>query len=237
MIKLNITQYNVKRVYFVKFSPIGTPMFHIEYSDNTFTRTFIETFEGIRQVIKDNPNWNSQDNYKWIKGKYIINKTKMSAKRYVLIDNKSPKIEGKIIIEDLNVGGIKLTYEVSNNKSTLSQRDIQTHIYLRPYKTNLGEDKKDCEETFGKGSWGNTSSPLSNVWFKIKKDYTDYNKEFMFIRYDRVIDTQLISELNKKTKKFVLGSDEPIRDIPLKEKVLITIENIKEQVKSRIFLR
>lgn len=157
----------------------------------------------------------------------------MKAKRYVIISVDAPVIDGKKIIEDANMGGIKLTYEVSNDRTSLSQRDKEIHIYLKPYKNIWGSSKKDVE----KGEWGNTNSPLSNVWLRIKKDYTNYDKEYMEISYEKVTNHKLISHLNKQKKKFVLGEDEEIRQIPFKEKVLFILDEIKERIKYRIFLR
>lgn len=160
-------------------------------------------------------------------------KKEMAAKKYVLIDIKAPVLKGKEILKDLDAGGLKLTYETSNEKVTLSKKDNKYVIYLKPYKENWGTDKKSVE----KGEWGSPSSPLSNVWLEIKKDYTSYEKESMQIRGDVVKDSKLIAYLNKKTKEFILGFDEDTAPITLKEQVSFKLEQLWEATKSRIFLR
>jgi len=157
----------------------------------------------------------------------------MAAKKYILVDTKAPVLKGKEILKDPDAGGIKLTYEVANEKTTLSQKDNKRLIYLKPYKENWSVSKKDAN----KGEWGNTSSPLSNVWLEIKKNYTSYEKESTSIRGDVVKDSNLIAYLNKQTKEFILGSDENIRPIPFKLLILFKIKQTLEIIKSRIFLK
>ena len=168
--------------------------------------------------------------------KLLISKHKvkiMAAKKYVLKDIKAPVLKGKEILKDPDAGGIKLTYEVANEKITLSQKDNKRLIYLKPYKENWSISKKDAN----KGEWGNTSSLLSNVWLEIKKDYSSYEKESTGIRGDIIKDSNLIAYLNKQTKEFTIGSDESIRNISLKLKILFKIKQILDTIKSRVFLK
>jgi hypothetical protein len=163
-----------------------------------------------------------------------INKKKkiiMAAKKYTLTEYLVPFTKGREIISDLDAGGIKLTYSVKNVKSTLSQRDVGKVAFLKPYKKNWGTNKKDV----GKNEWGNTFSPYSNVWLQINEDYKSYSKEIMNIRYTLVKDSNLISQLNKQTKEFVIGNDEEIREIPLMEKIKFNFDTLLELIKMDFF--
>lgn len=207
---------------------------NVAYILHTFKKWFIIWYTKKRNHIKDLLTKKKRYTSRKIKKRQQQKNIKiMAAKKYVLIDVKAPILKGKEILKDPDVGGLKLVYEVSNEKTTLSKKDNKCIVYLKPYKENWGADKKDVK----KGEWGNSSSPLSNVWLEIKKDYTSYEKENMSIRGDVVKDSNLIAQLNKQTKEFIIGIDEDIRNIPFKLKIIFKFEQVLEVIKSRIFLR
>jgi hypothetical protein len=107
---------------------------------------------------------------------------------YKLKQINSPEFNG-----NHNVGGIKLTYDV----------DGETQVFLKPFKSVSGE-RKD----FKKGQWGNTMSPFIALWYKVNRDYTNFKEEFIELRYSEITNESLISNLNKRTKKFEINTGE-----------------------------
>lgn len=153
----------------------------------------------------------------------------MSAKKFSLIEAFVPVIKGKELVKDPGMGGIKLTYQETSTKVTLTKKDKKTRVFLKPFKSTIAEDKKDCEVTYGKGSWGNTSSLLSNVWLEVVDDYKNFDDSCNFIWHNTVTDNDLIKQLNNQTKEFVLGVEEPITKLPLTERARLFWDQLRNK--------
>lgn len=144
----------------------------------------------------------------------------MSAKKYKLIEAQYPKVENGILIDDLGLGGIKLTYEVSDNLTKVTAKNRKTIVFLKPLK------KHWVTKNTPKHEKGIKKSPLSNVWVQLEQEskYTNFEKEIEIIRYvndEPIKDSQLIGELNKvdKPKEFVIGTDEPLVQLTLLDRM------------------
>lgn len=151
----------------------------------------------------------------------------MSAKKFILKEAFVPVIDKKLVKKDTGMGGLKLVYETSNKKSTLTGNDKKIAVFLKPYKETLSEDKDVCRKLYGREAWGNTSCPLSNVWLEIKEDYSDFNRDFMKLRPVVVTDITLIKFLNSQAKEFNIGSDEPVTKLSLTERARFFIDAIR----------
>ena len=132
----------------------------------------------------------------------------MPTKKFLLLEDFNPVIKDKLVEIDPGMGGIKLIYQEKDTKSSLRFNNNK-RIFLKPFKEVIAIDKKDCEITYGKGSWGNANNPISNCWVEItSKDYSNYNQDSIGIRFLVVKDTQLIKSLNERKKEFILGIDD-----------------------------
>jgi hypothetical protein len=155
----------------------------------------------------------------------------MPARKYSLIEAFPPVIKEKLVEKDIDpgVGGIKLIYQESSvNISLNPEKDKRKRIFLKPLKEFIADNKKDCEETFGKGSWGNTSSILSNVWIEITSpDYKDIKKSYKLIRYVIVAEANVIKYLNRQTEEFIIGQIEPITKLKLSERARLFWDQIR----------
>jgi hypothetical protein len=137
--------------------------------------------------------------------------------KYRIISQDIPEISGSKIIKDTKMGGIKLVYEVIDGDKK------QQVIFIKPYKKNYASSKAMCD----KGKWGNTSSPLANVWIKTHINYKNQNSieniEFASSLIE-VDDPILIGKLNKFEKIFTLGEES---NLPKKSNLLTIITKIK----------
>ena len=94
--------------------------------------------------------------------------------KFKLIESKVPKIKGKNIIADSNVGGTKNTYKIY--RTTLCLRGllywdmyIGTKTFLRPYQKVWDKKEKRLHAPY----WG--KGPLLNLWLVLKNDYNNIN--------------------------------------------------------------
>lgn len=125
------------------------------------------------------------------------------ATHYTLKEIKTPTINKMNVIEnDPGVGGIRLKYLLKDDNGI-----YQELYFIKPYKKNLANSKEECR----KGEWGNTSSPLSNVWYSTSKSYKKLEEidslEFRMTLL-RVTESVLIGQLNDQSKEFVILSNE-----------------------------
>lgn len=157
----------------------------------------------------------------------------MPAKKYSLIEAFPPVINEKLVEKDIDpgVGGIKVIYQETNTNISLNpEKDKRQRIFLKPLKEFIAIDKKDCEEVFGKGSWGNTSSILSNIWIEvISPDYKDIRKSYKLIRHIVVTDTNMIKYLNRQTEEFIIGQIEPITKLKLSERARLFWDHLRNK--------
>jgi hypothetical protein len=173
-------------------------------------------------------------NYNILWPRYKLKKSKKMAK-YVLIDIKAPEIILGVRAKDPEVGGIKLIYSKSKEYSLTAES--KTCIFLKPYK-ELWEPKrkKFCK----KNEWGNTRSPFSNVWIELYEDYINYDeyiKKNGFMFNEKVIDSKLIKNLNRKSQTFYIDEFDDKPTTHLSEKILFWInEYIFNPIKERIFI-
>jgi len=156
----------------------------------------------------------------------------MPTKKFILIAAFPPVINDKLVEGDIDsgVGGVKLIYQQNGTKINLGPDKETQRIFLKPLKKRIADDKKECEASYGKGSWGNTISNLSNTWLEITSgDYDDIRKSYKFIRHEQVADQDLIKNLNRQLKEFVLGTDEPITKLPFSERARLFWDKVRNR--------
>lgn len=143
--------------------------------------------------------------------------------KYKLTEAINPVIDGKKIVKDPGVGGIKLVYSITTNDGKTST------TFIKPFKRHIAESKDKC---VNKGDWGNTNNPLSNIWYKTTYNYLNFVKEYklenieFLMSLERITDQELISYLNKQTKEFFHGkSNTPVK-LTVKQKTLLFIESL-----------
>jgi hypothetical protein len=100
----------------------------------------------------------------------ILNTYQMVTYKFKLIDSQVPKIKGKNIITDSNVGGVKNKYNVYRVRRWLWDKYLGTKTFWRPYQTMW--DKK--EHRVPPPYWG--KGPLLNMWLVLSNDYPDPSK-------------------------------------------------------------
>jgi hypothetical protein len=145
---------------------------------------------------------------------------------YTLIKKDVPEMKGRRVVTDARVGGEKLVYQrvtmpfkVKNILGLFNitvplmfyrkrsggigvDREIDTVIYLRPYKKNWAL-KKDREPFH---LWGKKEHPLTNIWVELEYDYEDITRSTPLIR-TRLDDNEnilLIKFLRKHEEKFTI---------------------------------
>jgi hypothetical protein len=159
--------------------------------------------------------------------------------KYSFIDETTPTIKGKEIIKDPGVGGIKLTYTIGDKYFFSSKSQPKRIYFIKFFKKNISSNKEQCERTYGKNSWGNTSSPFCNIWMKSDIDYTNFQKEYdnmnvdFFVGLTVVTDSELIKHLNNRDRMFDLSgqSKEPKKFSKL-QNLKISITLINQNLKS-----
>jgi hypothetical protein len=173
-----------------------------------------------------------QKHYK--ENKQIVQKKEKM--KYTLLDIKAPEIMSGVIVKtkEPGVGGIKLTYSKSKEYSLLSE--TSKVIFLKPYKEVWeARGKKFCK----KGEWGNTNTPLSNVWLEVYEDYANY-EEYMkknpCLLYEKVTDPKIIKQLNLRSKTFSIDepTDKPTTHLSIKIRLWLN-ECVFNPIKDRIF--
>jgi hypothetical protein len=134
----------------------------------------------------------------------------MPAKKFILTEAFVPVIKGKLVEKDPGMGGIKLVYQENSVTIPLNpEKNLKQRVFLKPFKQVAAKTKLICEKEFGKGSWGNTSSPIANFWIEVTNTYEDIDQ--VIIRHDQITDQDLIKCLNNQLKDFILGHDEPVK--------------------------
>jgi hypothetical protein len=131
---------------------------------------------------------------------------------YNLIKSDIPEIlRNKVIIRDVNVGGIKLQYEVSTVKAlvfklfnkqkiinlTLFPKDKETKTFLRPYKKNWSKER----EKLPKCLWGKNDDVLTNLWIELVMDYKDLDHGEVLLKRE-IRDTNITKHLSRNKKSF-----------------------------------
>jgi len=83
--------------------------------------------------------------------------------------------------------------------------DIETDkvIYLRPYKKNWSERRKNKRDTVPFHLWGKKDHPLTNMWLELVLDYEDIMRGFPIMK-NTVEDQTLIKFLRQHKEKFSL---------------------------------
>jgi len=158
--------------------------------------------------------------------------------KYKFIEGLFPTIFGSNIIKDPGVGGIKLTYEIIPNERSIFKplnKPNDKIYFIKLYKKHLGNSKNEVP----KGDWGNTSSPLSNVWMESKINFNNFQREYdninviFFEQLTKVTDHYLISNLNKLTKLFELpdGQSKSPKKLTIFQKGQISIKLILIKLK------
>lgn len=121
---------------------------------------------------------------------------------------------------NMQIGGSKLVYtvEMTGKKGKITKR----RIFLKPYKVFVGTSKKDVP----KGEWGNTRSPLSNIWLELKSNYDNFEEEVGLVRFEKITDHKLIKLLNQEEFIIDFETNTPIK-ISTWEKFKLLFINFK----------
>lgn len=135
--------------------------------------------------------------------------------RYELLNASSVLISDNDVVDDVyNTGGIKLVYRVYTEiprflylcGSKINLRPIvtntETAVYFKPLKKYWPKAYTLPYELKGK-----ESSPFLNCWWRIKRDFSDINKEVGSIRIRDIVyhsDKSLSHNLNLQSNKFVV---------------------------------
>lgn len=134
--------------------------------------------------------------------------------KYKLIKACKPEIIKGKIIKDANVGGVKLTYEVSMSKYLVfdlfkrrikiplkkipySDPELGKRTYLRPYKTFLDTSRGKWPKCL----WGNNSEPLTNLWIELELDYNSLVDGFAVLKKE-IRNTNVTKHLLKASEVF-----------------------------------
>lgn len=130
---------------------------------------------------------------------------------YKLIEADYPIIYNKELIRNsVNTIGEKLTYlkrtrlvyvlNILNTNiiiPTLNGNKIEKVSFLRPYKEKYGS-----KENIKNNYWGAKDHPLTNMWFKLGKNFCDVKSLFDY--EEQIVDHNFIRHFKKRTKKFNL---------------------------------
>lgn len=132
--------------------------------------------------------------------------------RYKLLKSDVPTIIKKVIVKDVNVGGIKLQYEVTVVKALVfmflnkmriipitrfpKKKEILT--FLRPYKENWSKKRRD---RMPKNFWGNNDEPLTSLWIELESDYKSLDKGLIILKKE-IRNTEVTKHLFKQKPVF-----------------------------------
>lgn len=133
--------------------------------------------------------------------------------RYSLKQSDVPKIIKKTIVEDVNVGGIKLRYEVSTVIAlvfylfkkqkivplrTLPKTTIM-RTFLNPYKSIWDVSRNKLPKCL----WGNNQEPLTKLWIELEVDYKDIKSGTLLLKQE-IRDTNITKHLSKIRELFYI---------------------------------
>ena len=134
--------------------------------------------------------------------------------QYKLIASFIPEILRNIIVKDVNVGGIKLSYEVSTVKALVfmffnkqyikpisSRHNTETRHFLRPYKTFW--DVADRKNWLPRCLWGKKSDPLTNLWVELELDYKDIDSGELIVK-EEIRNTNITKHLSRNKQLFYI---------------------------------
>jgi hypothetical protein len=148
-------------------------------------------------------------------------KTVKTIKEYKLVESKIPKFEGEKVLEDCDVGGMKLTYLVTKYeliskklfgiiplKIKKKQGEPVKATFLKPYKRVWDPDIKKLP----KYQRGGKNSPFSGVWISLSSDFEKWSESYMDVRpggpinYYMCKQNELIKNLNGVKQRFIVES-------------------------------
>lgn len=134
--------------------------------------------------------------------------------QYKLVKSDVPEILRNNIVKDVNVGGIKLSYEVSTVKTIVfmflgkqyiipisRRKNKETRHFLNPYKTFW--DTSNKRNFLPKCLWGKNNHPLTNYWIELELDYTDVNSGEIIVKGD-IRNTNITKHLSRTKELFYI---------------------------------
>ena len=138
--------------------------------------------------------------------------------RFRLLKKDLPEIINKVVVQDdVNVGGIKLVYEVSLRDCFIlnffgRQRLVELpsykkskkiiRVFLRPYK-KLWSEKRD--KKLPKNFWGKNDELLTQLWVELEFDYIDLQSAIIILTKE-IRDTNITKHLSKTKNLFYVKS-------------------------------
>jgi hypothetical protein len=107
----------------------------------------------------------------------------MEGYEFKLIQSYAPTMDGRIVVEDSNVGGIKNTYRISFikyiciGKFTIifSRKVLGVKGFLKPYKKVWNKYTNRLKKPY----WGKKNSPFTNLWIVLTSDYKTLGNRFI----------------------------------------------------------
>jgi len=95
---------------------------------------------------------------------------------------------------------VKERMETGKILGLIPQYTSRIAIYWKPNKSVF--DKKSAKKAFKYTDWGNNKVESTNIWVRLKEDFTEYNNEIEKIKFERVIspkgqdkDEQIIAQV------------------------------------------
>jgi hypothetical protein len=142
-----------------------------------------------------------------------------SYNHFKLLKSDLPEITKNKVITDVDVGGIKLVYQVTIRQCltflffdkliiiplpSLHISSIQK-VFLKPYKEYYSRIKEN--KNLPKSLWGKNNDPLTALWVEMEFDYESVKPGKSIIEDKKEIrDTNITKHLNKIEKSFFIKS-------------------------------
>jgi len=136
--------------------------------------------------------------------------------RFQLIKKDLPEIIKRVVTKDVNVGGIKLVYQVSLHECVVfmlfgKQRIIKIpkfsnhnkieRVFLRPYKELWSVKCKNLPKCL----WGKNDDPLTMLWVELEADYQTLATGYI-LQKKEIRDTNINKHLTRTKPLFYIKS-------------------------------
>lgn len=131
--------------------------------------------------------------------------------RYILLKADIPTLVRGVVAKDVNVGGIKLQYEVSTIKAcvfqflnkqriiclTLFPKDKETRTFLNPYKELWDSNRNRLPKSL----WGSNNDALTQLWIELESDYKNLDSGVPIVKQE-IRNTNITKHFSKARQKF-----------------------------------
>jgi hypothetical protein len=134
---------------------------------------------------------------------------------YILMKSDVPEVTKTMIVNDVNVGGVKLVYAVTTYHykeiTALGHRiplpwpcriKSRRMVVLRPYKDNWDTERHKLARNY----WGKPTNPLTNLWIEVESDYKDISTAIIEFK-EFIYNHELIKHFKAVSKHFEITLD------------------------------